>query len=75
MYRISIFINLCKGKGMELRSSIYHMSVCLSIYPVYLILPAPGPLTLETSQHQQGANTSELPKVFVAAMSDVAWDS
>lgn len=79
MHRISIFMNLCKGNRMELRSSTYYVSVCFSIYSVYTILLATGPLgssnTVDLTTSQHGANTSELPKVFLCCCNgDVAWD-
>lgn len=72
-------MNLCKGNRMKLRSSTYYVSVCFSIYSVYTILLATGPLgssnTVDLTTSQHGANTSELPKVFLCCCNgDVAWD-
>lgn len=54
MHRISIFIILSKGEGMEVSSSTCHVSCLPLCLLVYLILPATGSLralTVRTSQH------------------------
>lgn len=79
MYRILIFMNLCKGNRMELRLSIYYVLVCFFIYFVYIILLVIGFLgsfnIVDFIILQYGVNISEFFKVFFCCCNgDVVWD-
>lgn len=66
--------------GMELRSSTYYVSICISISLFTSQCQQQGTWlpdsdSIDLREWQGSANINKLSKVFVAAVGDVGWSS